>query len=281
MHHWLVMCISIFQLSSSLGDDLGSSRVGVSVRVGSGWGSDGSVNSDGGGSNGGGSLDMVGVSDDWGSLGPLDDGLSLDSDGDGDIVRGINMNWGGDLDNLVGGEGSVIGSIVGLVDKDGLLDVVDLLDVLDDGSVDGLGSLEDSWDLDGEMRGGGLQDSGGISGDIVGLAIVDLLGDNGGGLVDGGHTLGLLDGGVGSRGGGGHVLHGVLDHGSGAVVLRSVGGDGSCGGSSNSCHSWSSCIAGSNSWSCHGVGGGTIGTSQDKSQSHLEKNMFNINAYDV
>ena len=250
------------------GDSWGSS-IGVSSDS---WGSVDSSDSWGSvdGSNSGGSLDMVRVSHDWSSLGPLDDGLSLDSDWDGDIVWGINMDWGGNLDNLVGGEGGVIRSIVWLVDKDGFLDVVDLSLGLDNGSVDGLGSLEDSWDLDGEVRSGGLQDSGGVSGDIVGLTKVDLLGDHGGGLVDSGDTLGLSNSGVWSWSWGSNMVDRVLDNGSGSVVLRSIGRDSSCGGSSiGGSHSWSS--HGSHCWSSNSVvARSSVSTSQDKSKCHLK-----------
>ena len=94
-------------------------------------------------------------------------------------------------------------------------------------------------DCDGKMEGGRLQDPGSVSGHIVGVAIVELLGDHRGGLVDSGHTLGL---------GLGHM--GV--NGSGRAVLRAIGGH-SVGGRSAVTHSG------------HGVvGGSTVGASQDK-----------------
>ena len=112
------------------------------------------------------------------------------------------------------------------------------------------------------MGGGGLQDPGGVSGHVVGGAEVDLLGDNGGGLVDGGHSLGLGLGDRGGGGSGGHVVHGVGDDGSGSVVLRAIGGH-SGGGLRLVTQS-------GHGGSCHGVvGRGAVGTSQDKSKCRL------------
>merc|ERR1719507_1606618 len=69
--------LQIFQLSGCLvdGSDRGSGEMSITK------GSRGSV-------------DMVGVSHDSGGNGLPDDGLSLDSDWDVDIVRGINMDGG-------------------------------------------------------------------------------------------------------------------------------------------------------------------------------------------
>jgi len=221
--------------------------------VGDGLGGVSSV-TDGRGGNG--LLDVVGLGHDGSGHGLPHDGLALDGDGDGDVVRSINMDGSGDLDDLLGVEGSVIGSVVWLLDEDGVLNLVDLLLDLDDGSVDSLGSLEDGGDGDGKVRGGGLEDPGGVAGDVAGLSEVDLLGDDRGGLVDGGDALGLAVGGVRSRSGGLGVGDGVGDDGPGGVVLRSVGGDsrGSSGGN---------CQGGS-----HQVGGGSESTSQDKGKGH-------------
>merc|ERR1719347_2195753 len=98
------------------------------------------------------------------------------------------MDGGGDLDNVGGGEGGIVGDGNLTLNKDGGLDIVYLNLAVDDGSIDGLGSLEDGGDLDREMRGGRLQDSGVVSGDIAGLSIVDLLGDDGLRLVDSGDS---------------------------------------------------------------------------------------------
>jgi len=212
-------------------------------------------------SNWGSSVDVVRVSHDGGSNGLLDDGLSLDGNWDGDVVWGVNVDWGGDLDDLLGKERSVIGGIVWLVDKDGLLDVVDLSLGLDDGGVDGLGSLEDGWDSDGEMGGGGLVDLGGVSGDVAGLAVVNLLGDNGSGLVNGGDTGALGMGGVRSRGSGFSISDwGVGDNWAGRVVLGSVGNwsSGSHSGSGSNCGS--SCYSNSG-------GSGSIAKTVDSGES--------------
>merc|ERR1719204_2440779 len=107
------------------------------------------------------------------------------------IVWGSNMDWGWDLDDLFGVERSIIRGIIRLVDKDGLLDIVDLSLGLDNWGVDGLGSLQDSWDSNWKMWGSGLKDSGVVTGDIAGLSIVNLLGHNWSWLVHSCHTLSL------------------------------------------------------------------------------------------
>jgi hypothetical protein len=192
-----------------------------------------SVSSGGSGvSSSRGSLDMVRVGHHGGSNGLLHDGLSLHGNGDGDIVGSINMDGGGDLDDLLGVEGGVIRSIVRLVDEDRVLDLVDFLHGLDNWGVDSLGSPQNSWDSNGQMRGGGLDDPGGVAGHVVGLAEVDLLGDDRGGLVDGGDSLCLVDGGVRSRSGGSDVVDWVSHNGSGRVMLGSVGWHGSRASSS-------------------------------------------------
>jgi hypothetical protein len=188
------------------------------------WGSSGSVavaKSSGGGRGG---LDMVGVGHHGGGHGLPHDGLALDGHGDGDVVGSVNMDGGGHLHDLLGVERSVVGGIEGLVDEDGVLDLVNLLHGLDHWGVDSLASPEDGWDGDGKVRGGWLDDPGGVPGHVVGLTEVDLLGHDGGGLVDGGDSGSLGLDGVGGGGGGSHVVDGVLDDGSGGVVLRAVGG---------------------------------------------------------
>jgi len=156
----------------------------------------------------------------------------------------------GNLDDLLGVEGGVIGSVEWLVDEDGVLDLVDLLLHGHNGSVDSLASPQDSWHGDGKVRSGGLQDPGGVPGDVAGLAEVDLLGHDGSGLVDGGDPLSLVGGGVGSRSGGLSVGHWVVsNNGASRVMFGSVGWDGSGDCSYQLC------------W-------GSIGTSQDKSKGH-------------
>merc|ERR550519_1077165 len=109
----------------------------------------------------GNSVGVVGVSVDGGGDGLLDDGLSLDGDGVGHGIGGINMDGGGDLDD------------------------VHLSLGLDDGSVDRVGSLQVGAHADGQEGGGGLVDVGVVSGNVAGLSVVDLLGDDGSGLVEG------------------------------------------------------------------------------------------------
>jgi len=240
--------------SDSWGSSVANGSWGSGV-AGDSWGSVDSGNW--------GSLDSMRVGHNWGSDGLLDDGLSLDGNWVWDVVWSVNVDGGWDLDDLLSVEGGVIRSIIWNLDLDWGLNVVNLLLDLDDWGVDGLGSLKDGWDGDGEMGGGGLQDSGGVAGDVVGGSIVDLLGDNWGGLVDGGHALTLVGGGVGGGGGWGNIVDGVGHHGTSGVVLGSVGGDWGSGSSY-----WGSGVANS-CWGSHGnISWGTVGASQDKSKCH-------------
>merc|ERR1711881_584434 len=75
---------------------------------------------------------VLGVSHHWSSLGVLDNGLSLDSHGDGDVVRGINMDGSGHRDDVLLVDGDVIGDINTTLNQDGVLHVVDLNLLLDD-----------------------------------------------------------------------------------------------------------------------------------------------------
>jgi len=227
----------------------------------------------------GGSIDMVRVSHNGGSNGLLDDGFSLDSNWDSNVVRGINMDGGWDLDDLLGVEGSIIGGINLALNKDWALDVVDFSLGLDNGGVDSLGSLEDSWDSDGKMGGGWLVDLGGVSGHIAGLAEVHLLGDHRGGLVDGGDSSTLCGCGVRSRGSWLSISYwGMGDNRASRVVLSSISnGSSSSSNWSNSSNWGSSSIAktmdSSKTKSCIGasngkISRGAIGTSHHKGKGH-------------
>jgi len=221
------------------------------------------ISGNSGGSNS--SIDMVRVSHDSGGNGLLDDGLSLDSDWVWDIVRGINMDGGWDLDDLLGVEGSIIRGINLALNEDGILDIVDFSLGLDNGGVDSVGSLKDSWDSDGKMRGGWLVDLGGISGHIAGLSKVHLLGDNWGGLVDGGDSSSLGGSCVRGRGSGGGICYwGMGNNGASRVVLSSIGNGGSGSyswGSSSITKSSRSCSIAKSSRSC------SIAKAMDSSES--------------
>merc|ERR1712128_349294 len=180
------------------------------------------------GSNGGGSVDMVGVGHDSRGNRLPDDGFSLNGNWVWDVVWSINMDGGWDLNDVHGVEGSIIRGINLALNKDGILDIVDFSLGLDNGSVDGAGSLKDSWDSNGKMGGGWLVDPGGISGHMAGLSKVHLLGDNWGGLVDGGDSSSRGGGGVRGRGSWGSISYwGMGNNGAGGVVLSSVGNWGS------------------------------------------------------
>merc|ERR1711915_965678 len=99
------------------------------------------------------------------------------------------------------------------------LDIVDLSLGLDNRGIDSLGSLEDSWDSNWKMGGGWLMDLGGISRNIAGLSIVNLLGDN---------WCGLVSSGVRCRGSGFSIGYRSMGNNRASrVVLSSIGNWGS------------------------------------------------------
>jgi len=259
--------------------DGSDSSNGSSSVSGNGVSSNSNGGSGGNSSDRGSSVDVVGVGHNSRGNGLLDDGLSLNGNWDGDVVGSINMDWGGDLDNLLGQERSVIRSIIRLLDMDWGLDIVDLSLGLDNRGVDSLGSLEDSWDSNGKMGGGWLVDLGGISGHIASLAKVNLLGNNRGGLVDSGYSSTLCGGGVRSRGGGLSVSYrSVGDNRASRVMLSSIGNGGSSSSnwsnSSNRGCSIAKTMDSSETKSCEvgasygHISRGAIGTSHHKGKGH-------------
>merc|ERR1712123_131695 len=187
------------------------------------------------------------------------------------------MDGGWDLDDLLGVEGSIIRGINLALNEDGILDIMDFSLCLDNGGVDCVGSLKDSWDSDGKMGGGWLVDPGGISGHIAGLSKVHLLGDNWGGLVDGGDSRGLGGSGVRGRGSWGSISYWAMgNNGASRVVFSSIsngssGNTDSSRGSSvtktmNSSESKSSIADTSD---CH-ISGSAEGASHDKGKCNLK-----------
>jgi len=139
----------------------------------------------------------VGVLDDGGGPGDLDDVLSSDWDWDGHMVWLLHVDWGGHLDQLLNMNGDVVWDGVWLLHMDRLVDDVGLLLDLDDSWVDLLGSLQGSWHSDADVWDGWLEDLGVVAGDVGLLSVVDLLGDLLWSLVDGDDGLTLnLGGGV-------------------------------------------------------------------------------------
>ena len=216
------------------------------------------------------SVNMVlGVSDHGGGHGLLDDGLSLNGHGVGHVVGGIHVHGGGHRDDVLLVHGHVVGHVNTTLHQDRTLHVVHLDLLLDDGGVVGDGSLEDGGHADGKMGGGGLDDPGVVAGDKAGLSQVDLLGDDGGWLVHGGHAGGLAVGGEGGGGRGGHVVDWVGHHGAG---LERVGGQGRGSGGLGVRHRVSgvatdSQVVGSKSQ----VLGSRHGTGQDKGKCDLQQ----------
>lgn len=168
--------------------------------------------------------DMVGVGHDSGGDALLDDGLASDGNRDGHVVGSVNVDGVGHRDDVVLVDGSVIGDGDLALNQDGGLHVVDLGLLGDDGRVVGNGALQDGGDGDGKMRGGGLKDPGVVAGNVAGLSEVDLLGHDGGGLVDGGDSGSL--GGSGVWGGDGRGDIGSLGEGHDLTGHQTVTGGG-------------------------------------------------------
>lgn len=170
--------------------------------------------------------------DNGSAVGFLDDGLTLDGVRLGDGVGPGHMDGSGDLDDPLDGFDHVIGHVVGLFNGVGLVDCVDLLLDGDDGSIDGLGALQGGGHGDPEVRNSGLEDLSDVSRDVGGLSQMNLLSDDGGGVVDGGYSGGLLRGLVGGGKADGSRSHSmsiclrvanktrVTDERSGGVVGR-------------------------------------------------------------
>ena len=126
----------------------------------------------------------VDVLDDGGGLDPLDDVSAADGHGHGDLVGPLDVDGGGDLDDLLDVLDDVIGDSVWLLNMDGLVDDVVLNGGVDDGGGDGLGSLKGSGHSDVDLGDHWLEDLGVVSGDVGLGAVVDLLGHLLGWLVD-------------------------------------------------------------------------------------------------
>ena len=98
------------------------------------------------------------------------------------------MDRGRDFDNLFDMFDDIVRDIVGLFNRDGLVDGVDFLLDGDSGGVGGHSSFQGSGDSNFEVGDGWFQDVGGIARDVRGLSQVNLFGDNGGRLVDGSYV---------------------------------------------------------------------------------------------
>ena len=127
------------------------------------------------------------VLDDGGTLNTLDDWLANNGGWDG-VWDGLgNVDWGGDLNDLLNWLDDIIGNIVRLGDLVGFVDDVGLLLDGDNGRVDLGGAPESGGNSDVEVGDGWLENLSGVSGDVGGGAKVNLLVDLSWGLVDGGH----------------------------------------------------------------------------------------------
>jgi len=225
-----------------------------------------------------GSLDLAGnssvdfmkrLSYDSRGSGLLDNGLTRDSNRDGDIVRGIHMDWDRDLNNVILVDWGIIGDVDLTLNQDRGLDIVDLNLFLDDGGIVGNRSLEDSWDSNGKMRGGGLEDPGVVARDIAGLSKVDLLGDNGGRLVDSGDSRSLSSGGEWCRGCWSNI-RGLREGGNitGNKSMASRGRSKALGGTNSNTSRGNTSSQRCGSQAKTGIGWGSTSHGQDKGKSN-------------
>merc|ERR1719336_3354964 len=170
---------------------------------GDGWGSSNADSWGSGDADGGGGVvgAGVGVLDDGGGAGDLDDVLSTDWDWDWHLIGPLDVDGGGHLHDLLDVLDDVVGDGVGLLHVDGLVDDVVVDTGLDDGGGDRLSALESSGDSDVELGDDWLQHLGVVAGDVLLGAVVHLLGHHWGWLVHGGGGWGLDAGAVG----GGHA----------------------------------------------------------------------------
>lgn len=139
------------------------------------WGSN-SVSSDGGVSWGSNDVGL-GVLDNRGGAGNLDDVLSTDWNWDWDMVWLVDMDWGWDLDDLLNVPDDFIWDVVWSVNWVWFVDSVWLPLDGDDWSVDLLSSPQVWRNLDIEVGEDWLQDLGVVSGNVLLGSVVDLLGD--------------------------------------------------------------------------------------------------------
>jgi hypothetical protein len=192
----------------------------------------------------------VGPLDDGGSLPVVDDVLSADGGGDGNVVRPVHVVGDGDVDDLLPDDGDVIRDLDAPLHGEGLVHDIGLGHLRDNGGVHLVGALESGGDGDPEVRDGGLGDVGGVARDKVLASVVELLGDDSGLLVEGGcgealNVAGGVGGGHGHGGGVGHDHGGGVGqgHGSGMVGqgsgVQTSGSHGNCvlwGGASSGNH---------------------------------------------
>merc|ERR1719461_2680640 len=180
-----------------------------------------------------------------GSSGNADSWGSGDADSGGSVGAGVGVlddgGGAGDLDDVLSADWDWDWHLIGPLDVDGLVDDVVVDAGLDDGSGDGLGALESSGDSDVELGDDWLQHLGVVAGDVLLGAVMDLLGHHWGGLMDGFGGWGLDAGAVGgghadgSWGGGddaswGSVGTGHDASGEGTSVPQRIVGDQLSGG---------------------------------------------------
>jgi hypothetical protein len=191
----------------------------------------------------GGSNDIaVGPFDNSRSLTNVDDGLSLDGNGVGSGIRLVDMDGDSDLFDVLTVDGDIIRDLDALLNGIRLVDDIRLPHGVDNGSVVGLGSLEDGGHSNADIGKSGLVDGAGVSRDELGLSVVELLGHNCWGLLntgDGSSTdllngvrSGHADGGSGGNGNSGRSGNGN----SVQAVARGGGVSGSGKQSGNSNH---------------------------------------------
>jgi hypothetical protein len=106
----------------------------------------------------------------------LDDWLTLDGGWDWNVVWGIDMDWGWDLNNLGLVLEYFIGYVIGPLNWDWFVNNEGFLANTGDWGVVGNGSQEGSWDSNVDVSNDWFDDSGVVCSDVWPVSIFELLG---------------------------------------------------------------------------------------------------------
>jgi len=174
---------------------------------------------------------MMVIPDNGGSLDLLDNRFT--NDGNGVRYRDwfSNMVRSWHFDDFFNMFDNIIRNFVWFFNVNGFVDSVNFFLNGDNGCSDRLGAFQSSGHGDFEVRNGGLQDFGGVARDVLGLAKMDLFGNDGFGFVKGGHVgfLGLGHVRCRQRNGGGCNTMGITNSGCSMGVPQRMGQMGGMG----------------------------------------------------
>lgn len=118
---------------------------------------------------------FVGVANDRWSNDPLDDWFALDWGWDWYVVRSIDVDWGGDMNNPGFVLEDFIGNVIGSLNWDWFVNNEGFLANAGDWSVVGNGSQEGSWDSNVDVSNDWFDDSGVVCSNVWPVSILELL----------------------------------------------------------------------------------------------------------